>query len=479
MKQAVRMTAQIMAKLSLQLKLGHHLTMTPQLQQAIRLLQMPLLELNTQLQEALETNVLLEQDEQDEPATETPTREEELVVAGEETERGDWEDIYDSGRSRDHWSGGDQPQIDLPDTSGETLQEHLLWQLQMDDFSPREAAIGEAIVDCINDDGYLIESLDSILNTLSREASFSIAEIEATLMRVQQLDPSGIGGRNPGECISIQLQQLDPQEAARDHAIHIAEHDLDLLAERDLGGLRRRLGISEEELDAAIALIRSCHPKPGSTIQRNTAQYVIPDVYVRKQDGRWVVEVNRSVAPKLKVNQAYANLLRGNGAHTTLRTQLQEARWLVRSLEIRHDTLLKVAMSIVERQIDFLEHGEELMKPMILKDIAKMLQMHESTISRVTTNKFMHTPRGVFEFRYFFSSQLRTEDGDSQSSTAIRARIKRLIGQENPVKPLSDSKIANLLQEEGTKVARRTVAKYREAMKIVPSSERRERPAHR
>lgn len=199
---------------------------------------------------------------------------------------------------------------------------------------------------------------------------------------------------------------------------------------------------------------------------------------MRKQDGRWIVEVNRGSSPQLKVNQAYADLLRGSGEHSTLRTQLQEARWLIRSLEIRHDTLLKVAMSIVDRQVDFLEHGEEAMKPMILKDIAEMLQMHESTISRVTTNKFMHTPRGVFEFRYFFSSQLASEDGDAQSSTAIRARIKRLIGKENPAKPLSDSKITKLLGDEGTKVARRTVAKYREGMNIAPSNERRKHPVH-
>lgn len=467
-----------MAKLSLQLKLGQSLTMTPQLQQAIRLLQLPVLDLNTQLEEALETNLMLEQDEPVEPPQQSEQGETAEVVAGEDIEQGDWEDIYGSGRKGDNAPAGQLPQIDLPDTSGQSLHEHLLWQLQMDDFSPREAAIGETIVDYINDDGYLTESLPGILETQPADTGVELRELEAVLKRVQQLDPAGVGGRDPGECISIQLQQLDPTEPARALAIQIAENDLALLADRDLAGLRRKLGASEEEIDLAVMLIKSCHPRPGSAIQASTAQYVIPDVYVRKQDGRWIVEVNRGGSPQLKVNQAYADLLRGNGEHSTLRTQLQEARWLIRSLEIRHETLLKVAMSIVERQADFLDRGEESMKPMILKDIAEMLQMHESTISRVTTNKFMHTPRGVFEFRYFFSSQLASDDGDAQSSTAIRARIKRLIGQENPAKPLSDSKITKLLGDEGIKVARRTVAKYREAMNIAPSNERRESPAH-
>lgn len=464
-----------MAKLSLQLKLGQQLTMTPQLQQAIRLLQMPVLELNTQLLEALETNVMLEQEE---PA-ETTAADDVSVVAGEELDQGEWADIYGSGRRSENWTGGEPPQVEVPDTSGDTLQDHLLWQLEIDDITPREAAAGQAIVDSINDDGYLSENLETILSTLPPDAGFTLPEVEAVLERVQQLDPAGVGARDLAECIAIQLRQLDPSEPGCELALKIAGSELDMVADHEFAMLRRRLGVSDEELDIAIALIRSCHPKPGSTIQTEAAEYVIPDVYVRKQDGRWVVDVNRSIAPRLRVNQAYADLLRGNGEHTILRTQLQEARWLVRSLEIRHDTLLRVAISIVERQVDFFEHGEEAMKPMILKDIAETLQMHESTISRVTTNKFMHTPRGVFEFRYFFSSQLGGEDGSEQSSTAIRARIKRLVGQENPAKPLSDSKITKMLEEEGIKVARRTVAKYREAMNIAPSNERRERVARR
>ncbi len=463
-----------MAKLSLQLKLGQQLTMTPQLQQAIRLLQMPVLELNDQLHEALETNVMLEQEDPPAPNQQNDT---DKVVAGGDAEQSDWENLYTpgSGSGASSWSGEDQ-QFDPPDTSGQSLHEHLLWQLEMDQFSPRESAIGNAIVDYINDDGYLTDSLENIRSALPTEAEFSPAEIEATLKRLQLLDPVGVGARDLAECITVQLRQFDPGEPGRNLAIRIAESCLDMVAQHDYANLRRQLQTSDADLDIALALIRSCHPRPGSAIQSNTAQYVVPDVYVRKQDGKWVVEVNRGITPRIFVNQAYAEMLRGdNSEHSVLRTQLQEAKWLVRSLEIRHDTLTRVAVSIVERQVEFFEHGEEAMKPMILRDIAEQLEMHESTISRVTTNKYMHTPRGVFEFRYFFSSQLSTSDGGEKSSTAIRARIKRLIGAENPGKPLSDNKIAKLLADDGIKVARRTIAKYRESMKILPSSERRER----
>ena len=464
-----------MAKISLQLKLGQHLTMTPQLQQAIRLLQMPVLELNTQLQEALEANVMLEQED---PPEAPSVNEEPEVIAGEDREQVEWADLYGSGQGKENWSGSDEPQFELPDTSGDTLRDHLLWQLEMGQFKPRETVIGQTIIDYINDDGYLTETLENIVAIMPPDAGFSVAEAEAVLSRIQALDPAGVGGRTLAECISIQLRQLNSLEPGRDIALEIAAHHLDAVAETDHSALRRSLRVSEEDLADAIALIRSCHPRPGSAIQSDTAEYIVPDVLVRKQDGRWVVEVNRASAPRLRVNQAYADMLKGDGQHATLRAQLQEARWLVRSLEIRHDTLLRVAMSIVERQVGFFEHGEESMKPMILKDIAEELQMHESTISRVTTNKYMHTPRGVLEFRYFFSSQLSGADGNDQSSTAIRARIKRLIGQENPAKPLSDSKIAQILQSEGINVARRTVAKYREGMNIETSSERRNKTRH-
>ena len=260
-------------------------------------------------------------------------------------------------------------------------------------------------------------------------------------------------------------------------AIELAKNHLDLIANRDYGELRRSLRTSEEDLHIAVALVKGCNPKPGLAVSPAATEYVIPDVFVRKVDGRWQVEISPTGVPRLSVNQEYARLLRGSGDHAVLRTQLQEARWLIRSLEIRNETLMKVATCIVTRQTDFLEHGDEAMKPMVLRDVAEEIGMHESTISRVTTNKYMHTQRGVFEFKYFFSSHLSSANGEDQSSTSVRAKIRKMIGSENPAKPLSDSKIANLLANEGISVARRTVAKYREAMNIASSSERRQRPA--
>jgi RNA polymerase sigma-54 factor len=466
-------------KPSLQLKLSQQLKMTPQLQQAIRLLQLPLLELNSQLEQALAENVMLECEEPGDtvepPDDRAPTPDEPAIIADTAEEVGIWNDIPDSGGRGDNWSD-DLQRPEIADRSEETLRDHLLWQLEMEHFTPREIVIGQSIIDYINDDGYLIESLENIRGSLTSEASFSLDEIERTLIKLQTLDPVGIGARNLGECIQIQIRQLDKGEPGRELAFEIAESGLELVAEKQYAMLRRRLGVSEEDLEIALALVRACHPRPGSAIQPSSSEYIVPDVYVRKQDGQWVIEINHSMAPKLRVNQTYAELLRGNGQHANLRNQLQEARWLVRSLDIRHETMQKVAMCIVNRQIEFLEKGEEAMKPMILRDVAEAVNMHESTISRVTSNKYMHTPRGVFELRYFFSSQLGATDGSEQSSTAIRAKIRRLIGQENPTKPLSDSKLVALLTEEGIKIARRTVAKYRESMKIAPSSERRQRP---
>jgi RNA polymerase sigma-54 factor len=488
-----------MLKPSLQLRIGQQLTMTPQLQQAIRLLQLPILELNAQLQQMLESNVMLELEEPAEREAETPESAEAGELAAEipakaAEERGEFDyDPDESGllpeESRDSalWNGvpttsrgdpwsDDDRQAEVADQTGTTLHEHLLWQLEMEHFTPREAIIGEAIVDYINDDGYLTESLESILAMLPADAGYTMQEAERTLTKIQTLDPVGVGARDLSECVRIQLAQLNAAVPGRDLALAIAASHLDLVAEHELAILRRKLGVSDVELEVALALVRSCHPRPGSAIQSSTAEYVVPDVFVRKHDGRWIVEVNRALAPRVRVNQAYARILRGNGEHSALRTQLQEARWLVRSLEIRNDTLLKVANCIVARQAEFFEYGEEHMKPMILKDVAGSVEMHESTISRVTAGKYMHTPRGVFELRYFFSSQVTGDDGTEQSSTAIRAKIRKLIGQENPENPLSDSRIAELLQTEGVTVARRTVAKYREAMKIAPSGERKRRP---
>ncbi len=497
-----------MLKPSLQLRVGQQLTMTPQLQQAIRLLQLPVLELNAQLQQLLDSNVMLEVEEPAERDADAPGIAEaaeferfdgdrEPVVADTADTAGDfdydpdesgvlpdgpldsplWNEASATSRS-DPWSDDDR-QAEIADETGQSLREHLLWQLEMDHFSPREALIGEALIDYVNDDGYLTESTQAILAMLPATAGFALAEVEQVLARVQMLDPPGVAARDLRECIALQLQQLDPATPGLALAQAVAASHLDLVAEQQFAMLRRKLGVSDTELESALALVRACNPRPGAGIEAARPEYVVPDVFVRKHDGKWLVEVNRSLAPRLRVNQAYAQMLRGNPEHAVLRTQLQEARWLVRSLEIRNDTLFKVASCIVDRQADFFEHGEERMKPMILRDVAEAVEMHESTISRVTSGKYMHTPRGVFELRYFFSSQVAGEDGTEQSSTAVRARIRKLVGQESPGAPLSDSRIAELLQADGINVARRTVAKYREAMKIPPSSERRRRGVRR
>jgi RNA polymerase sigma-54 factor len=472
-----------MLKPSLQLKLGQTLTMTPQLQQAIRLLQLPALELQAHIRELLETNVMLEPTEE---AEATGTFEAVTVTAADQTktqERATESNVevldegwgeQSVGAAETPWSGDDdERQQEYADATGQSLQEHLLWQLELASLEPRELAIARAIVDAVSDDGYLTESLEEIAQTLQPELTCSTDEITLVLARVQALDPAGVAARSVGECIELQLRQLDPSTPGYATALKIARHHLGLVAERELSLLRRELHATEEEIANALALVRSCHPRPGATVSAGAPEYVVPDVFVRRTDHGWGVEINPSTLPKVRLNQSYASLIGRNASHATMRAQLQEARWLLKSLEIRHDTLIKVARSIVERQTAFLEHGEEHMRPMILKDIAEAVTMHESTISRVTSGKYMHTPRGVFELRYFFSSQVEGADGSGTSSTAIRAKIRKLVKDEDPDAPLSDGRIAELLSAEGIPVARRTVAKYREAMGIAASNERR------
>ncbi len=461
-----------MLKPSLQLKLGQSLTMTPQLQQAIRLLQLPVLDLQAEIQEALEENIMLEvEDFPDLPkASAETTAEIETLKAEDQWQATAAERTQDSG-----WNGEGRPMSEFADESGQTLREHLLWQLEMEHFSPREVVIGEALIDSINDDGYLTADIDEISSSLDEEPPVEDTEIERTLTKIQRLDPVGVGARSVGECLVLQLSQLEWETPGLQLAITIATDHLDLVANRDFAEMRRVLRSTEDELHEAVALVRGCNPKPGLAVSPAATEYVIPDVFVRKIDNHWQVEISPTGVPRLSVNQQYASLLRGSSEHAVLKSQLQEARWLIRSLEIRNETLLKVATSIVTRQTEFLEHGEESMKPMVLKDIAEEIGMHESTISRVTTSKYMHTPRGVFEFKFFFSSHLSSESGEDQSSTSVRAKIRKLIARENPEKPLSDSKITNLLKAAGISVARRTVAKYREGMNIPSSSERRSR----
>lgn len=474
-----------MLKPSLQLKLGQQLTMTPQLQQAIRLLQLPALELQAHIRELLETNVMLEPvDEGHEEGLDTGTLEHAAAPEPAETAEGAHEsavEVLDEGwgehsvgPTETAWSGDeDDRQQEFADSAGQSLQEYLLWQLELAKLEPRELAIARAIVDAISDDGYLTEPLEEIANTLRPEIHSEPAEVEAALAGVQALDPPGVGARSVGECIELQLRQLDPAIPGFNAAIEIARHHLERIAGRELAVVKRELRATDEELACALALVRSCHPRPGATVSAGSAEYVVPDVFVRRTEHGWAVEINSATLPRVRLNQSYASLIGRNSSHATMRAQLQEARWLLKSLEIRHETLIKVARSIVERQTAFLEHGEEHMRPMILKDIAEAIGMHESTISRVTSGKYMHTPRGVFELRYFFSSHVEGADGSGTSSTAIRAKIRKLVKDEEAESPLSDGRIAELLSAEGIPVARRTVAKYREAMGIPPSNERR------
>jgi RNA polymerase sigma-54 factor len=471
-----------MLKPSLQLKLGQQLTMTPQLQQAIRLLQLPALELQAHIRELLETNVMLEPMEELEAsgvfeapvtAAEQPKPAERAAETTVEVLDDGWGE-HSAGPAETPWnSDDDERHQDYADAAGQSLQEHLLWQLELASLAPRQLAIARAIVDAISDDGYLTDPLEEIASTLQPEIECPAEEVAAVLTIVQALDPPGVGARSVSECIELQLRQLDPATPGFAIALKIARHHLDLVAERELSLLRRELRATEEEITAALALVRSCHPRPGAQVSSGNAEYVVPDVFVRRTDHGWGVEVNPATLPRVRLNQSYASLIGRNASHASMRAQLQEARWLLKSLEIRHETLMKVARSIVERQTAFLEHGEEHMRPMILKDIAEAVAMHESTISRVTSGKYMHTPRGVFELRYFFSSQVEGADGSGTSSTAIRAKIRKLVKDEDADSPLSDGRIAELLSAEGIPVARRTVAKYREAMGIAASNERR------
>jgi RNA polymerase sigma-54 factor len=480
-----------MLKPSLQLKLSQQLTMTPQLQQAIRLLQLPVMELQTQIQTALDENLMLEVEEpesspDDTPAAESPASpdsdepedfsdvEPEVAVAAET----EWEDTQKTGPSEAPKSSDPRTTVEYADRSEETLRDHLLWQLELENLDARSTAIGQAVIDAINDDGYLTDDLETIRATLAPDVLVSIEDVEQVLVKlVQQFDPAGIGARSVSECVQLQLGQLAAGTAGIELAKRIAAEHLPLVAEHQYGVLKRLLRTSDGELEAAIALVRACQPRPGANVFTAPPEYVVPDVFVRRHEGQWVVELNNSMSPQLRVNQLYAGSLGRGEEYDALKAQLQEARWLIRSLEIRNETLLKVALTIVQRQTEFLEKGEEHMRPMVLRDVAEAIEMHESTVSRVTTNKYMHTPRGVFEFRYFFSSHVAGEEGD-QSSTAVRAKIRKLVTAEDPEKPLSDSQIAQMLSEGGVTVARRTVAKYREAMKIPSSSDRKRNKSH-
>lgn len=479
-----------MLKPALQLRLSQQLRMTPQLQQAIHLLQLPIIDLRARIQEALEQNVMLEVDETEaqvsgeaadgsegvfeETSSAEASEPDDDALDFDAPTLADWDEVPRTGPSEGPRHSDPALTVEHADRSDETLSDHLLWQLELENLDRRSTTIGQAIIDAVNDDGYVTDELDTIRATLAPDVVASLDEIETMLERVQAFDPAGVAARSVGECMLLQLGQLNEDTAGLDLARRIAGEHLALLAEQSYDALKRVLGATADELEDALLLVRACHPRPGAAIQAPTTEFVVPDVFVRRVDGRWLVELNDSIAPRLRVNPIYAGSLGRDDGYDVLKTQLQEARWLVRSLEIRSETLARVALTIVERQSAFLEHGEEHMQPMVLRDIAEATGMHESTISRVTANKYMLTPRGMFDFRYFFSSHVPGSEGD-QSSTAVRARIRKLVAAENPEKPLSDNRIAAMLADDGIQVARRTVAKYREALGIPSSSARRQR----
>ncbi|WP_374086602.1 RNA polymerase factor sigma-54 [Methylomicrobium lacus] len=478
-------------KQSLHFKLGQQMTMTPQLQQAIRLLQMSTLDLQQEIEQALESNMMLElgEDEHAAPALE-PMPEKKIDTSDTATSEGSqtdipdelpldssWEDIFDA---TPEWSGNDNADdsdFETQRSKSSTLLDHLLWQVDLTKFSERDHAIALAIIDSINEEGYLTSGIEDIFEGLQDQIDdLDFDEVNAVLHRIQHFDPPGIAAVDLSDSLRLQLEQLPEDTPYRGDALRIVTQHLDLLAAQERNKLMRKLNLGEQQLSAAVALIRTLDPKPGAKIQETETNYVIPDVYVAKKNGRWQVNLNPDIAPKLRINPYYSTLIKradDSKDNVCMKDHLQEARWFIKSLNSRNDTLLRVARSIVEKQTGFLEHGSIAMKPMVLKEIAEELELHESTISRVTTQKYMHTPRGIFEFKYFFSSHVSTEGGGECSSTAIRAFIKELISNENPAKPLSDSKIAELLQEKGIQVARRTIAKYREAMLIASSSERK------
>ncbi|WP_373455695.1 RNA polymerase factor sigma-54 [Photobacterium kishitanii] len=477
--------------------------MTPQLQQAIRLLQLSTLELQQEIQEALDGNPLLELDETldaDEVSTNNDTSTAETTTNDSSENLDDiesfdtaealetrelptelpvdstWDDVYSAGTG----SAGIAIDDDIPVYQGETtesLQDYLMWQVHLTPFSETDLAIATAIIDAVNEKGYLSCTTAEILeNFEDEELEIELDEVEAVLKRVQQFDPLGVASRNLQECLLLQLATYPTQTQWLTEAKTLLREHINLLGNRDYRQLMRETKLKEPELKAVMDLIHSLDPRPGNRVISTETEYVIPDVSVFKENGKWVVSINPDSIPRIKVNQQYAalsNNTRNSADGQFIRTHLQDAKWLIKSLESRNETLLKVARCIVEQQQDFFEFGEEAMKPMVLNDIALAVEMHESTISRVTTQKYMHTPRGIFELKYFFSSHVSTDNGGECSSTAIRALVKKLVAAENQAKPLSDSKIATLLAEQGIMVARRTIAKYRESLGIPPSNQRK------
>jgi RNA polymerase sigma-54 factor len=471
-------------KHSLQLRLSQHLTLTPQLQQSIRLLQLSTLELNQELERFLQENPLLERDEAaGEQPSATPglngaatdgSPSEVATTPAEENQSAPEGDLFSSGQESPYGSGSreDGDDDDYPQLAAEspTLRAHLISQLSLMNLSERDRTLLTLLVECLNDDGYMTQELAEISAMLPEELDVAPEELQIALMHLQHCEPTGVGARNLGECLRLQLQALPPSTPFRTEALDVVCNHLDALAARDFNRLKKVLHCDDTCLRGVQKLIISLNPRPGREYGSDDTRYVIPDVIVRKLKGVWVAALNPDAMPKLRINRLYADILsraRSAGAQQ-LSSQLQEAKWLIKNVQQRFDTILRVAQSIVDRQRHFFEHGEVAMRPLVLREIAEALDLHESTVSRVTTQKFMHTPRGIFELKYFFGSHVTTESGGSASSTAIRALIKQLVSSENSRKPLSDSQISEILGQQGIVVARRTVAKYRESMQILP-----------
>lgn len=458
-------------KPSLQLNIGQHLTLTPQLQQAIRLLQLSTLDLQLEIQQAVESNPMLEatpNEEKDESRDNKP--------ADDEFADFQWSQLYSSNNKRATFEEADYNYENLHCTTT-NLQDHLRWQLDLTPMSDVDRIIATSIIDAIDDDGFLTLSVNELYSSLnSEDYPLDIEEIETVRHRLQHFDPIGCAAINLSETLVAQLNQLPETNDDVELAKRIINQDIELLGQHNYRQLLKNHQITEANLNRVLHIIQSLNPKPGSIICQPNTEYVVPDVTVKKIEGVWQVSLNQHTLPRLSINNQYASLIQradNSADNQFLKNNLQEARWFLKSIQSRQETLLKVARCIVDYQTEFLEHGDEAMKPLILNDVALALDMHESTISRVTTQKFMNTPRGMFELKYFFSSHVATANGGECSSTAIRAVIKKLIAAENRNKPLSDSTIAKLIGEQGIKVARRTVAKYREAMFIAPSNERK------
>ena len=465
-------------KPSLQLKLSQHLALTPQLQQSIRLLQLSTLELEQELEKYLQENPLLEREEEEyappapsnnpsEPESgDKADAEPEAPPASSNSDDESWlgeESSYASSSGSFDDDDGDYQDVQAATTS---LREHLSWQLGLMKIPERDATLVQCLIDALDDDGYLTQSLEELAETLPAELEIEPEELQIALNHLQCFDPTGVGARNAQECLALQLEAL-PADATQILALRIVHKHLDLLAGRDFAKIKKLVDCDDDALRQAQLLIRSLTPRPGAKYSTLDARYITPDVVVRKLRGVWTVNINSDAFPRLRINSLYAQILarqRGSG----LAGQLQEARWLIKNVQQRFDTILRVAQAIVDRQRQFFDHGEVAMRPLVLREIADILGLHESTVSRVTTQKYMATPRGIFELKYFFGSHVATEAGGACSATAIRALIKQLVGSEDQKKPLSDSQLAEILGQQGIVVARRTIAKYREALNIPP-----------